>query len=436
MRWVWALVASGVAVAGAASGAVAAAGDGTPTAPRRQVVVVGYRSEADLAAAVRTTQATVLRRLPLVHAAELRVGGSLSTLAGRSGIEYVEPRAPRHSHVEPALFSARGAAVEWQFAAGHVDAVPEWVLRAASSLTIAVVDTGADLAAPDLAAKSPATYDTAHRDGEVSDANGHGTFVASLAAGSVTNGDGISGFGGDARLLVVRSGGSDGTFSDVDEAAGIVYAVDHGAKIINLSVGGPGTSRTEQRAIDYAVAHGALLVAAAGNERQSGNPVEYPAALLQPLGSNGLGGRGLSVGASTSSGLRASFSNTGSYVSLLAPGVDVFAAVSALSSPVFYPRVPLAGSQGGLYGFASGTSFSAPEVSGAAALVWAANPALNAQAVAEILKRTASRRGAWSADQAFGVLDVGAAVARATNPEPVVVSVPRAQTRARRAGGR
>ena len=89
----------------------------------------------------------------------------------------------------------------------------------------------------------------------------------------------------------MRAGHADGTFTDVDEAAGIVYAVDHGAKVVNLSVGGPETSFTERRAIDYAVAHGTLLVAAAGNERESGNPAEYPAALLQPVGSNGVGGR-------------------------------------------------------------------------------------------------------------------------------------------------
>jgi subtilisin family serine protease len=303
------------------------------------------------------------------------------------------------------------------------------VLRAAAGITIAIVDTGADLSAPDLAAKAPAVYDVQSRGSDVSDLNGHGTFVASLAAGSTTNGEGISGFAGDARLLIVRSGRGDGTFSDVDEAAGIVYAVDQGAKVINLSVGGPDTSITERRAVDYAVTHGALLVAAAGNERESGNPVEYPAALLQAVGSNGVGGRGLSVGASTTDGRRAPFSNTGSYLSLVAPGVDVFGAVSGLSSPSLYPRALLAGSRQGLYGFASGTSFATPEVAGAAALVWAANPSLDAQSVAQILKETASGLGAWSAELGFGVIDVAAAVARAGSGPTVLLSAVRAQGR-------
>jgi thermitase len=72
----------------------------------------------------------------------------------------------------------------------------------------------------------------------------------------VTNGEGIAGFGGDAQLLIVKAATGSSTITDVDEAAAIVYAVDHGARIINLSFGGPSTSTTERRAVDYAVAQG------------------------------------------------------------------------------------------------------------------------------------------------------------------------------------
>src|SRR5581483_9503171 len=149
----------------------------------------------------------------------------------------------------------------------------------------------------------------------------------------------------------------------------IVYAVNHGARILNLSVGGPTTSQAERRAIRYAVHRGALVIAAVGNEYASGNPVEYPAALLQPVGSNGVGGAGLAVTASTADGRRASFANTGSWISLAAPGDHVFGDLSSLSSPAMYPRSTLAG-YAGLHGYASGTSFAAPQVAGAAALVW------------------------------------------------------------------
>jgi subtilisin family serine protease len=291
--------------------------------------------------------------------------------------------------------------------------VPDWVLRAAAAVTIAVIDTGGDLEAPDLAAKAPTAYNVRTRTADVVDTSGHGTFVASLAAGSVSNGDGIAGFGGDARLMVIKASRGGG-FSDLDEAAAIVYATEHGARIINMSFGGPRTSQTERKAVAYAAAHGVLLVAAAGNEAGTGDRPSYPAALVQPVGSNGAGGSGLAVAASTSTGERARFSNSGSYVSLAAPGENVFGAVSASAPSARYPRVPLPGSLSGLYGFASGTSFAAPQVAGAAALVWAANPLLTAAQVADLLKQTASGDGTWNPDLGFGVIDVAAAVAAAT----------------------
>jgi len=400
-------------------------------------LTVGYTTASALAAALRTTPALVVRRLPALHVAELRAadrGRAASRLRRAPGIRFVQRPAARSSAGEPGLALASltpRALWEWQYRAIHEDAVPAAVLRAAASVEIAVVDTGADLSAPDLAAKRPLAYNTRTGTADVRDPNGHGTFVASLAAGSVTNGDGIAGAGGDAQLLVVKATSSGGSFTDVDEAAGILYAVDHGAKIVNLSIGGPTTSLTEQRALDYAIEHGVLVVAAVGNEYDAGNPVEYPAALLQPPGSNGSGGAGLAVTASTAGGLRAAFANTGSWVSLAAPGEGVFGAVSALASTALFPRSVLPGAQSGLYGYGSGTSFAAPQVSGAAALVWAANPALTAGQVAEILKETASGQGRWTPGLGFGVIDVAAAVARAQSGVPVTPPAPPARLRAR-----
>jgi subtilisin family serine protease len=424
MRWV---LAVGAAVVG---GAVlwAAPPDRGAVAPAGRLTV-GYTTEPALAAALRTTHATVLRRLPALRIVELGTvdaAGAVSALRRAPGIRFVQRPAERSAAGEPALVLASlapRALWEWQYHAIHEDAVPAEVMRAAASVQIAVIDTGADLTAPDIAAKSPQTYNTRTGNGDVRDVNGHGTFVASLAAGSVTNDEGIAGSGGDAQLLIVKATSSGGTFTDVDEAAGITYAVDHGAKIINLSIGGPTTSTTERRAIQYAVQHGVLVVAAVGNEYAAGNPVEYPAALLQPAGSNGAGGAGLAVAASTVGGVRASFSNTGSWVSLAAPGEGVFGAVSSLASPTSFPRSVLPDAQSGLYGYGSGTSFATPQVSGAAALVWAANPALTAAQVAEILKETASGAGRWTPSLGYGVIDVAAAVARAQTGVPPALPV-------------
>jgi subtilisin family serine protease len=387
--------------------------------------VVTYRSQAALRAALKRYPARVVKRLPDVRAVEVRPqdpGAFAEGVQTLPGIVSVDVPERRFSAADPGLTAMYSAGVpyQWQYTATRVGSVPEHVLRAAASVTIAVVDTGADLTAPDLNAKQPATYNVFNQGTDVRDLHGHGTFVASIAGGSVTNGEGIAGFGGDAKLLIVQSGRADGSFTDVDEADAIVYAVNQGAKVINLSVGGTETSAVERRALEYAAEHGVLVVAAAGNEFEDGNPVEYPAALLQPVGSNGRGGWGLSVGATRKSGARASFSNRGSWLSLAAPGENVFGAISSYTKARNWPRYTLPGSTQGLYGYSSGTSFAAPQVAGAAALVWAANPALTRDQVAWILKRTASGDGRWSKALGYGVLDVGRAVATAANGGEVV----------------
>lgn len=382
---------------------------GARSAWAAEIVTVGYGSPSALRGV------TVLERLGPLHAAEVSTS-DVAALRQREGIRWVSRTVARAHLGEPALVPVAGTttALEWQYAATREDLVPASVQRAAAGITIAVIDTGADVTAPDLAAKSPVTYNVISGDASVSDPLGHGTFVASIAAGSVTNGDGIAGFGGDARLMIVQANRDANTFTDVDEAAGVVWAVDHGAQIVNLSIGGTQTSQIERDAIDYAIAHNVLLVAAAGNNGAYENQPSYPAALLVS--------HGIAVGASTPSGRRASFSTGGPYVAMGAPGVHILGALSPTASSVTYPRAAVPGSVDGVFGFGSGTSYSAPQVAGAAALVWAADPTLTADGVARILELTASGRGVWTPQLGYGVLDVASAVARASGlpaPSPV-----------------
>jgi len=297
----------------------------------------------------------------------------------------------------PAPVAAAAPARGWQEDAIGLGRVSPALLEGAAPITVAIVDTGADLTSPVLARTAVSGYVLATRRTDVTDPNGHGTLVASLVA-SVAPG---------VRLLVVQAANADGTIRDSTEAAGIRYAVDHGARIVNLSIAGASTSRAERAAIAYAIRKGVLVVAAAGNDFAHGNPVEYPAALLQPVSSNGRGGAGLAVAASASDGTRAPFSGAGSWISLAAPGVGILGAVAATASPAAFPRVTAG------FGYASGTSYAAPQVAGAAALVWSVNPSLTARRVAQILKDTASGHGAWTAELGYGVLDVAAAVERA-----------------------
>lgn len=269
-----------------------------------------------------------------------------------------------------------GTSSAWQYEAIGESGIPVSILRAAATIRLAVVDTGADVGVPDIAARHPLTWDVRTRRTGVRDVNGHGTFVASLAAGA----------SGAARLMIVKAGSASGAFTDAAESSAIHYAVDHGAKIINLSVGGVDTSPTERAAVAYAIRHGVLLVAPVGNG--FGSTPMYPAALL--------GNAGLAVAASTETGGHAPFSNTGIGVAITAPGEHV-----------------LGDLVGGLSGYDSGTSFAAPLVAGAAALIWGANPRLTARDVVAIIEQTASGSGTWTPDLGYGVIDVAAAVARA-----------------------
>ncbi len=382
--------------------------------------MVGYSSQQALSQALAKFPARIVQRMPQLGAVsvdpEMHRDHFAAGVSALPGITFVNGLRARSFHSEPALvvLFRPGLPYEWQYVATRTNEVPDPVLRAAAGVKIAVIDTGADLRHPDLAAKSPETWDIVRKRTDVRDLDGHGTFVSTLAAGSVSNDEGIAGFGGDAKLLIIKASGQDGMFTEVDEAAAIVYAVDHGAKVINLSIGGEGTSIIEKRAVDYAANRNVLLVAAGGNEYEDGNPIEYPAALLQPPGSRGQGGVGLVVAATTMAGKRAYFSNTGSHISLAAPGDSVFGAVATTSAARDWPRYALPGSRSGLYGWSSGTSFSTPQVAGAAALVWAANPNLTAQQVAGVLKSTASGRGRWNRSLGYGVIDVASAVGAAT----------------------
>lgn len=382
-------------------------------------VLVAYRSEAALDSALRSYPARIVSRLPELRVAEVRpslpVARFAASVRALPGIDGVHRPRDREQAGEPAVAAPAGAIpYQWQWYATRSHLVPEWALRAAAGVTIAVVDTGADLTAPDLADKAPQGFDVATASADVEDTHGHGTFVASLAAGSVSNGEGIAGSAGDARLLVVRAVAGTDRFTDVDGARGIIAAVERGARIVNLSFGGPRTSLTERRAVDFAASRGVLLIAAAGNDGRLGSPVQYPAALLQLQSSKGVGGVGLAVAASNRKGSRAAFSNRGSWISLAAPGAGVFGALASLSSTMLYPRVALPGSTAGHYGYGNGTSYSAPQVAGAAAIVWGANPGLTAAEVAKILKQSASGRGRWTPGLGYGVVDVAAALELAT----------------------
>ena len=204
-------------------------------------------------------------------------------------------------------------------------------------------------------------FDFAYFDADPSDVDGHGTHVAGSIAAE-RNGFGTTGVAYDATILPVKVLRDNGSGSSNAIAAGIRYAVDTGADIINLSLGG-GVTRSVVNALQYAWANDVLVVAASGNDAASrpGAPAIYSSLLSNTI----------SVGAHTSSGNRSSFSNRvgdSSAVQIDAPGTRI-----ASTSP------------GGDYRFLSGTSMATPHVSGVAALAYSANPDLRASDIRSFL---------------------------------------------------
>jgi len=202
----------------------------------------------------------------------------------------------------------------------------------------------------------------------------HGTFVAGLIAAARNNGIGVDGIADNALLMGIRAV-PDGDEFDKDVALAICFAVDHGANIINMSFGkyfSP-DSKWVTDALHYALKKNVLVVQAAGNDAKDLNQVaKYPQG---PAITNKKQDSYLIVGASTPTGSRAKFSNFGSEkVHVFAPGDKVTSTMT-----------------GNEYNTASGTSFSAPIVSGIGAVVWGAYPKLKAYEVAEIIKLSAQR---------------------------------------------
>jgi subtilisin family serine protease/uncharacterized protein YkwD len=249
---------------------------------------------------------------------------------------------------------------------------------------IAVIDTGVDLDHPDLAAKIVAGYDFANDDEDPDDDHGHGTHVAGIAAAATNNGIGVAGFAWGARImpLKVLDEHGDGWFSDV--AAAVTYATDHGAKVVNLSLGGPSPSSPLQDAMDYAHSGGVLIVAAAGNcgdSNYSYNGCNYQHQPLYPAA----GDHTLAVASTTSTDGRSSFSTIGSYVDVAAPGSSIYSTY-----------------MGGGYGYKSGTSMATPLVSGMAALVFSIDSDLTPYQVQAIIEQSADDLGDLGRDDAFG----------------------------------
>ncbi len=278
-----------------------------------------------------------------------------------------------------------GQAPSWEWYFRFLHAATAQRVTTGGGVTVAVLDTGVDASHPDLRGRVVAGQDFSDLVDDTNplhDHNGHGTAMAGLVAANGTDTSHAHGMAPAATVLAVKVISSNGTVSGVAYSRGIRYATDHGAKVINLSLGGSGVDTPVLDAISYALHHDVVVVAAAGNTQNG--PVESPALIPGVIAVTGLG----------PSGDFWTGSSRGPQAVLSAPAEEIQA-----PAPVgLYPSGYLIG---------DGTSASSALVSGVAALVRAHFPKLNAANVINRLIRTADDKGPKGRDDqyGFGVVD-------------------------------
>ncbi|MEZ5559316.1 MAG: S8 family serine peptidase [Pseudomonadales bacterium] len=299
----------------------------------------------------------------------------------------------------------------------------------ADAVIVAVIDTGVDYQHEDLAAdrlwRNPDEQPNG-RDDDLNgyaddfigwnfvdgdnnpwDQSGHGTHIAGIIAACTNNAVGIAAVNPDARIMALKVADFQGQARSSAVAAAIYYAVDNGARVINLSLGGEVVTEAERRAASYAAERDVLVVVSAGN--RGTRTTDFGYASLPDV---------LVVGASGPDGARAGFSNFGAELALLAPGVDVLSLRArdtdfiALSDPLDYPPGAAIVGENDAYYRASGTSFAAANVSGLASRLLSLRPELHAREARDLLLQSARDLEAPGVDQrtGFGHADLVAAL--------------------------
>ena len=266
----------------------------------------------------------------------------------------------------------------------RIDAVSAWDRQIdASKVIVAVLDTGVDYNHPDLAGRVLLGPDLAEGDNDPMDTHGHGTHVAGIIGAAGNNGQGVAGVAWNCKIMAIRVLDEKGNGDTAGVVEGIKYATDHGAKVINMSLGtsNPVLDPVIHAALDYAHKRGVTVVAAAGNNRgQVGSPANDPFAIAVSSTSSFWKFEWFSL-----------FSNRGQKVDVAAPGGGILS------------TLPRTGSRlGSMYGKLSGTSMAAPFVAGEAALILAQHPDWKFEAVRGRIRQAVDDKGASGKDDKYG----------------------------------
>ena len=424
------LVAPLVAVLGgpaasAASGpaSTASAGTGQETVVAQFAPGVEHASSYVSAAGVDRAAAQPHNRYVMQVAASA-VPSVLARLKATPGVSFAEVARPVHAAVSPddpcdttgcvASDETGASAVRNQAYLGTIGAPQAWNVSKGDGVTVAVLDSGVDPTNPDLQGKIVAQHDICATDPQCGDSNpnddaGHGTHVSGILAADTNNAVGVAALGWNVKLDEYKVLNSTGGGNTADVATAIYDAVAAGDRVINMSLANYscqadptdcGPDPDEETAVEYAIAHNVVVVAAAGNDgyNSAAYPASYPGVLA--------------VAATDNAGAVQSFSQWGSAANIAAPGVNIVS-----TWPTYPVQDPATNSPSPCQTLCveTGTSMATPQVSAAAALLISHAPSLSGPQITELLEANA-RATTGGHPINGGLLDVPAALAAEANP--------------------
>lgn len=375
-------------------------------------VLVGYEDRSAAMRVVEILNGTIVVDLPQIKMISIKFNGTVKEAyekiksANISGIKYVEPSYKRElikplpvddtvtKSVDVIKTTSLRGEEEFSHALWGLEAIgaPQvWSQLTGRYVTVAVVDTGVDGTHPDLSGQviggyRPLTDEILPPNSDSSFGGSHGTHVAGTIAAKC-DGKGIVGVAPDAKIMPIvifdnydPNTGEYEYVGDDEVAEGIIWAVEHGANVMNHSWGGWGYSHTLKLAFDYALDNGVIMVVSAGNDHADQHfhyPSNYPG-VIQVAAAEYHGGQYRTVW----------FSNRSDGITVAAPGVKVLSTVPGEGS-IGYEGHSVVSSTGGTYDYYQGTSMAAPHVTGVVALLLEKYPSAKPWQIRRLIQESA-----------------------------------------------